>query len=413
MPPASLLVQPRRRRSRRTPSPTTTRRRRRRQRRPPTRTPRRRTTSAMLTLDRVADYEPCASSTTARPRSGRPARSPASSAGAGSAARRLRARPAARPTSRSSRDAAAPTPTRPRSSPTSWSAPPIRPAPRLREPATPARATAGGPLLVPDGSSFGALARHRLLAARRLRRPREPGIYTRVGDERARTSWVHSRTPRGRLRLRATQPRANEPVTLTSTSRHPEGAGLLHDVQVGPRQRRRLRRRRRRARASRTPSRPRARQVAGLEASQARRRQGHRSTSRSTSSRTRARAPPAATRGRCPTATPPAAKPAGPPGHDPRRQAPEGRRRGRFPIRVRFAKTAPRGTAVVEVYRGKRQIGIARTSVSRGGDEARAGQAHADGQALLQRSATKRLKVRVRVRVGRTMLRTKTLTIRR
>ena len=41
-------------------------------------------------------------------------------------------------------------------------------------------------------------------------------------------------------------------------------------------------------------------------------------------------------------------------------------KRGHFPIRVRFAKTAPKGTAVIEVYRGGRRIGIARTKVKRG-----------------------------------------------
>ena len=41
-------------------------------------------------------------------------------------------------------------------------------------------------------------------------------------------------------------------------------------------------------------------------------------------------------------------------------------KRGHFRIRIRFAKTAPKGTAVVEVYRGGRRIGIARTKVKRG-----------------------------------------------
>ena len=40
---------------------------------------------------------------------------------------------------------------------------------------------------------------------------------------------------------------------------------------------------------------------------------------------------------------------------------------GRFGIRVRFARSAPAGTAVVEVIRTRRVIGIARARVLRGG----------------------------------------------
>ena len=102
----------------------------------------------------------------------------------------------------------------------------------------------------------------------------------------------------------------------------------------------------------------------------------------------------------------------GPPGDDPRGQAPEGAAR-RFNISVRFARTAPAGIAVVEVFRGKRKIGIARGRVRRGGTRRISVKLTPTGRRLLARSATKRLKLRVRVRVGRSVLRSKTLTVRR
>ena len=79
---------------------------------------------------------------------------------------------------------------------------------------------------------------------------------------------------------------------------------------------------------------------------------------------------------------------------------------------MQFAKTAPKGTAVIEVFRGKRRIGIARTKVKRGATKRVSVKLTRSGKRLLSR-AHKRLKISVRVRVGRTMLRSKTLTIRR
>ena len=88
-------------------------------------------------------------------------------------------------------------------------------------------------------------------------------------------------------------------------------------------------------------------------------------------------------------------------------------RRGRFPIRIRFAQAAPAGTAVIEVYRGKRRVGIARTKVRRGATKRVRVKLTPTGRRILRRAETKRLKIRVRVRVGRKLLRTKQLTIRR
>ena len=80
---------------------------------------------------------------------------------------------------------------------------------------------------------------------------------------------------------------------------------------------------------------------------------------------------------------------------------------------MRFARTAPAGVAVVEVFRGKSRIGIARGRVRRGGTRRISVKLTPTGRRLLARSASKRLQVRVRVRVGRSVLRSKTLTVRR
>ena len=88
-------------------------------------------------------------------------------------------------------------------------------------------------------------------------------------------------------------------------------------------------------------------------------------------------------------------------------------RRGRFSIRVRFARTAPRGTAVIEVYRASRRIGIARTRVRRGATKRVSVRLTPTGRRQLRRDADGRMRVRVRVRVGRNVLRSKRVTIRR
>jgi secreted trypsin-like serine protease len=88
-------------------------------------------------------------------------------------------------------------------------------------------------------------------------------------------------------------------------------------------------------------------------------------------------------------------------------------RHGRFAIRVRFARTAPAKTAVIEVIRNRRVIGIARTKVLQGGTKRLRVKLTPRGRRLLSRSRTHRLKLSVRVRVGRQVLRTKHVTIRR
>ena len=88
-------------------------------------------------------------------------------------------------------------------------------------------------------------------------------------------------------------------------------------------------------------------------------------------------------------------------------------RRGHFTLRIRFAATAPSGTATIEVLRAGKKIGSARTRVLRGGSKRVTVKLNARGKRLLRRSMTKRLRVKVQVRVGARVLRSKQLTIRR
>ena len=66
---------------------------------------------------------------------------------------------------------------------------------------------------------------------------------------------------------------------------------------------------------------------------------------------------------------------------------------------------------MIEVYRGTRRIGIARTRVRRGATKRVRVKLTPTGRRILRRADSKRLKIRVRVRVGRKLLRTKQLTI--
>ena len=87
--------------------------------------------------------------------------------------------------------------------------------------------------------------------------------------------------------------------------------------------------------------------------------------------------------------------------------------RGRFHIRVNFTADAPKGTAIIEVFRGKKKIGTAKTTVRRNGSKRVTVKLSKAGRKLLRRSKSKRLKVTVRVRVKRQVLQTRKLTIRR
>jgi hypothetical protein len=266
----------------------------------------------------------------------------------------------------------------------------------------PCEGDSGSPLLVPDGALF-ALAG--VFSGDSCATTGAPGLFARVGDEPL-SAWVHERTPEADFDL-SHQPRANEAVTFTSTSTHPEGANyfttfrwdLDNDGEFDDATGRSI---------SHTYTQV-GEAVAGLEASRA---------NGDVASIYYAFDVMVLPGGTTTTTTPP-------PSTNPTATVVPARlatilnarrpkvRRGRFAIRVRFARTAPRGTAVVEVYRASRRIGIARTRVRRGATRRVRVKLTPTGRRLLRRDANGRMRVRVRVRVGRTVLRSKRLTIRR
>jgi hypothetical protein len=257
----------------------------------------------------------------------------------------------------------------------------------------------GSPLLVPDGA---AVALAGVFSGTACSTAGAPGRYARVGDNPL-NHWVHERTPEADFDL-SHQPRAGEPVTLTSTSRHPEGAAyfttfrwdLDNDGSFDDANGRSI------SHAFPTAGVG----VAGLEASKP--------GGDKASIYYAFEVEPAPGGGSTTTTPAGTALPTNAPGPAATILAAKRPKvkRGHFPIRIRFARTAPRGTAVIEVYRGGRRIGIARTKVERGATKRVRVKLLRSGRRALSRSSTHRLTVRVRVRVGRTILRTKRLTIR-
>jgi secreted trypsin-like serine protease len=268
----------------------------------------------------------------------------------------------------------------------------------------PCASDSGSPLLVPDGGFF-ALAG--VFSGTACATAASPGAFARVGDDPL-NHWVHDRTPEANFEFEnGLQPRARVPFALRSTSHPAKGAedfttfrwdldnnGSFDDAsgkrivtsvrQAGP-------------------------AVVGIEAS--------RPGGDKTSAYFQFDVGPAPDEGlgtQTPTPLVPTVAP-------PAKTAPFATilaakrpkvKRGHFAIRIRFAKTAPKGTAVIEVYRGGRRIGIARTKVKRGATKRVRVKLTRSGRRALSRSSTHRLKIRLRVRVGRTILRTKRLTIR-
>jgi hypothetical protein len=273
--------------------------------------------------------------------------------------------------------------------------------------ANPCTSDSGSPLLVQDGSALAGVFSGAACAT-----TAEPGIFARVGADPL-NAWIHDRTPEADFDFDR-QPQANVPVTLFSTSRYPppgtDGDDFFDTVkwdfdgdrefddETGERI----------SHTFRTPGEV----VVGIEASNA-------------AAGDKASAYFAFDVDPDPNAPPPTPAQPGATPPPPATKTPVVRlatisaakrpkvRRGRFHIRVKFARTAPRGTAVVEAFRGRRLIGIGRTRVRRGATKRVTVKLTTTGKRLLRGSATKRLKVRVRVRVGRRALRSKTLTLRR
>ena len=255
----------------------------------------------------------------------------------------------------------------------------------------------GGPLLVHDGTPF--VLAGVVSFGIGCNRPNLPGIYTRIGAPRL-NAWVRGRVSDVNFTVATGAPRAGEPVSFAALT--PQGAQFSWDFDddgtfdaTGP---------------SVTHVYPAqgefeaVMRVTDAEGQPADQRRELTVAAGATPSPT-----PTATPTPTPTVTP-----------RPRNLAtilasgrPKVNSRGRFNLRINFAATAPRGTAVIEVFLRSRKIGSAKVGVRRGGSRRVSVKLTKTGRRLLRRSESKRLRVKVQVRVGRRVLRSKGLTLRR
>ena len=242
----------------------------------------------------------------------------------------------------------------------------------------PCKGDSGSPLLVPEGGLY-ALAG--VLLGRVVRDPAGPRASSPASATSPLNDWVHARTPEADFDFvshAAARERAVDADLDVAASR---GRRLLHRLQAGTSTTTAIRRPSRRERDAQL-TRP-----AGEAGRRASRPPGPAATGRSIYYSFDVvpdpNVAPAGRPARSPRRPRPAAvaKPAARLATISAAKRPKVGAAGRFTIRVRFARTAPRGIAVVEVFRGKRKIGIARTRVRRGGSKRVTGEAHTDGQA--------------------------------
>jgi secreted trypsin-like serine protease len=264
----------------------------------------------------------------------------------------------------------------------------------------------GGPLMVSDGS-FLVLAGLTSWGGP-CASSTQPGVYTRLGAP-ALNQWVRDRVPMARATVSDGSPDTGQTVSFTATAVNPDVPGYFtgfawdfeSDGTIDAQD----------ATPSHTYTEP-GNYVARVRAT------GSGTDTAVAKVRVLVASPP--------PPAPPAPPPA-PPGTQPNTTQPipranlatilaSGRpkvRRGRFHLRINFAQDAPPGIAVIEVFRGTRKIGTAKTRVRRGGSKRVTVKLNKRGRRLLRKSETGRLRVRVRVRVGKRVLGSRGLTIRR
>jgi secreted trypsin-like serine protease len=257
----------------------------------------------------------------------------------------------------------------------------------------------GGPMMVSDGSFLilAGITSWGIGCAD----PDFPGVYTRLGAP-ALNKWVRDRVPMAQAKVSNSSPQPNQAVSFTGTTDNaPLNPVTFTDLTWNF--------------GDGTPT------VQGANPSHAYAAAGN-YIARLTASTTGADTAVAKVRVNVASPPPPPPVTPAPVVSVPRPSGPLARvlasgkplvRHGRFPIRVNFTADTPKGTAIIEVFRGKKKIGTAKTTVRRNSSKRVTVKLSKAGRKLLRRSKSKRLKVTMRVRVKRQVLQTRKLTIRR